>query len=69
MLAMKKLGEILAEVKDRLPAVPPVAEVYGCPFTDSLGDSAVRVTVVMADDFTREGPEVAAAQTDSRRCF
>lgn len=57
MLAMKKLDEILAEVKTRLPAVPSVAEVYGYPFTDSLGDPAFRVTIVMAEDFAKEGPQ------------
>ena len=54
---MKKLDEILAEVRNRLPTEPEVAELYGYPFTDSLGDPAFRVTVVFKNDFGKEGPK------------
>src|SRR5437660_850923 len=52
-----QLDEILAEVRAHLPAEPQVAELYGYPYIDSLGDPAVRVTVVLANDFGKEGPE------------
>jgi hypothetical protein len=51
------LNEILAQVRPQLPAEPRIAELYGYPFIDSLGDPAVRVTVVFAEDFGKEGPD------------
>jgi hypothetical protein len=53
------LDEILREVKDRLPPRPRVAEIYGYPYTDSLGDPAFRITVVLDEEFGKEGPKWA----------
>lgn len=51
------LREILERVRAGFPPRPRVAEIYGYPFTDSLGDPALRITVVLDEEFGAHGPD------------
>ncbi len=54
---MEPLEEILRSVSAGLPPRPRVAQIHGYPFTDSIGDPALRIVVVLDEEFGREGPE------------
>ena len=53
----QSLGDILQFDKLDLPPYPKVDEIEWYPFTDSLGDPAYRITVILADDTPPEHRE------------
>lgn len=53
----QSLDEILKLDKLDLPPYPKVDEIEWFPFTDSVGDPAVRITVILPDDTPPEQRE------------
>lgn len=50
----QSLDEILKPENLDLPAYPKVREIEWFPFTDSVGDPAYRITVILPDDTPAE---------------
>ncbi len=53
----QSLDNILKLDKLDLPPYPKVDEIQWYPFTDSVGDAAYRITVILADDTPPEHRE------------
>ena len=53
----QSLDEILKLDQLKLPPYPQVDEIQWYPFTDSVGDPAYRVTVILRDDTPAEHRE------------
>jgi hypothetical protein len=51
-----QLDELLAVPSLNLPARPRVERIDWYPFTDSIGDPALRITVVLDEQFGKGGP-------------
>ncbi len=56
---MEQLNEILEMVSTGLPPGPRVAQIHGYRFTDSIGDPALRIGVVLYEQYGKEGPRWA----------
>ena len=53
----EQLDEILALPHLNLPDRPRVERIEWYPFTDSIGDPALRITVVLDEEFGKQGPQ------------